>query len=137
MKRHLLAALVAIALIAVALPAPVVAAPGGNATIAEECRANHEALGYDSTGECVAFFALIGTNFQTACKALGGRYAPRETTDLGEAAPLCSLSSADFDTLIELLVAIAIVASHCPSGTSPDISPIPADIVQVGCYAGS
>ena len=137
MKRHLLTALAAIALMAVALSGTVAAASGGNAEAVESCREDYATLGFKNRGECVSFFTRVGTNFQTTCKALGGTYRPRGTTDLGEAAPLCSLSSEDFDTSIELLVAIALVATECPSGTAPDVSEIPDGIVQVGCYAGT
>ena len=71
MKRHLLAALLATALMALALPGSVAVAGGGNSAAARDCQENHAAYGFRNTGQCVRFFVQGGTPFQLGCESRG------------------------------------------------------------------
>jgi hypothetical protein len=113
MKRFLLVAIVASAMMALASPGTVAAAPGGNAEAAKECLQSYGDRGFRNPGECVSFFArgLAHEPFQMTCVEFGGTFF----TSLRGLAPACEWVT---DNTEQWLAAREPLEALCPKRTA-------------------
>jgi hypothetical protein len=76
-KKRLMTAIAAVALMAVMLPGVASASAGGNSAAAKDCQENYAAYAFRNHGQCTGFLARGGTlddTFESHCLGLPGTY---------------------------------------------------------------